>query len=74
MHLAVALKTKTVCLFATADPKFSGPFQDEDLHCIIKLRPEEFAAGKQPLASLSVDKVFDCIERLLYSTTGVLSD
>lgn len=64
MHLAVALKTKTVCLFATAEPKFTGPFQDEDLHCIIKLRPEEFAPGGQPLASVSADKVFNFIEEL----------
>lgn len=62
MHLAVALKTKTVSLFATAEPRHTGPFQDKNLHRIIKLQPEEYAPGGQPLAAVSAETVFNYIE------------
>lgn len=35
LHLAVALKIKTISLFVTADPRSTGPIQDIELHHII---------------------------------------
>ncbi|EFE97160.1 glycosyltransferase family 9 protein [Serratia odorifera] len=35
LHLAVALKVKTVSLFVTADPRTTGPIQDLELHRIV---------------------------------------
>ncbi|MEI2630325.1 glycosyltransferase family 9 protein [Erwinia aphidicola] len=35
LHLAVALKVKTISLFVTADPRSTGPIQDNELHRIL---------------------------------------
>lgn len=35
LHLAVALKVKTISLFVTADPRSTGPIQDTELHHIM---------------------------------------
>lgn len=35
MHLAIALKTPTISLFAATDPKGIGPYQDLDMHKVI---------------------------------------
>lgn len=37
LHVAVALKVKTISLFVTADPRTTGPIQDPELHRIIHL-------------------------------------
>ncbi|TPG57307.1 glycosyltransferase family 9 protein [Ewingella americana] len=37
LHLAVALKTKTISLFVTADSRSTGPIQDNELHRIIQV-------------------------------------
>jgi len=35
MHLAIALKTPTISLFAATDPKGIGPYQDLDIHKVV---------------------------------------
>ncbi|MGV3346946.1 glycosyltransferase family 9 protein [Enterobacteriaceae bacterium LUAb1] len=50
MHIAVALKIPTVCLFVTEVPAFSGPYQDRDRHRILQgagmaLNPETLSEG-----------------------------
>ena len=37
LHLAVALKVKTISLFVTADSRSTGPIQDPELHRIIQV-------------------------------------
>jgi len=37
LHLAVALKTKTISLFVTADSRSTGPIQDLELHRIVQV-------------------------------------
>ena len=37
LHLAVALKVKTISLFVTADSRSTGPIQDTELHRIIQV-------------------------------------
>jgi len=36
MHMAYALKTPVVALYAVSEPERTGPLQDRDLHRIIK--------------------------------------
>ncbi|WBF45563.1 glycosyltransferase family 9 protein [Serratia rubidaea] len=35
LHLAIALKVRTISLFVTADPRTTGPIQDLELHRIV---------------------------------------
>lgn len=39
MHVAIAVKTPTVSLFAPTDPTGVGPIQDTERHCVIKQPP-----------------------------------
>jgi ADP-heptose:LPS heptosyltransferase len=36
MHLAIALKRKTICLFGPTNSKMFGPYQDLELHTVIQ--------------------------------------
>jgi len=40
MHLAIALKTPTICLFSPSNPNYTGPYQDKQIHKIIKKNGE----------------------------------
>ncbi len=39
LHLAIALQVPTVSLFVTANPNWTGPYQDLDIHTIIHKDP-----------------------------------
>lgn len=72
LHLAVALKVPTVSLFVTANPKFTGPYQDRALHQVIDLssRYDDALARypEQPLSIISVAQVYSALV-----TMGVIS-
>lgn len=63
MHIAIAGKIKTVSLFATASPDFSGPYQDNDRHCIIHQPPKENRG--HPMAGITPEIVFSAIRESL---------
>ncbi|AER30683.1 MULTISPECIES: glycosyltransferase family 9 protein [Pantoea] len=64
-HVAIALKVPTLSLFATAQPVFSGPYQDLNIHHAIlgvqsALKAETLGDGA--MKSISVDQVIDTFE------------
>ncbi|MTD28880.1 glycosyltransferase family 9 protein [Erwinia sp. J316] len=64
LHLAIALQTATVSLYADAEPKHTGPYQDPQLHMIMKLdeiRPD----SRQPLEQISAEAVQEKITQLV---------
>ncbi|MHA7849148.1 glycosyltransferase family 9 protein [Serratia sp. D1N4] len=69
LHLAIALKTKTVSLFVTADPLQTGPYQDIERHQVIYLPAESINLSKeqrhQPLSVISSDEVMDRVIRMI---------
>jgi ADP-heptose:LPS heptosyltransferase len=69
LHLAVALKTRTISLFVTANPSHTGPYQDPELHQILQV-PYEAAKQnstslEQPLSVIGADEVLEKITSLL---------
>jgi ADP-heptose:LPS heptosyltransferase len=68
LHLAVALKVPTVSLFVTANPKFTGPYQNKELHQVIDLSCSCDNAlemyPEQPLSIIPVAHVYAIIEKL----------
>lgn len=66
LHLAVTLKVSTVSLYSEAQPEYTGPYQDQDLHHILKVESDE-AGRPQPLRSISVDRVFQVVAQILES-------
>lgn len=71
MHLAIALKVRTVSLFVTADPNQTGPYQDSHLHQVIYVpfKPENFdpAQYDRPMCAIGSDEV---MEKILIATAG----
>ncbi|MGF6560444.1 glycosyltransferase family 9 protein [Erwinia aphidicola] len=63
LHLAIALQTPTVSLYADAEPKHTGPYQDLSRHSILKLA-DCLPATPQPLEKISTDIVRKEIMRL----------
>lgn len=64
LHLAVALRKRTVSLFVTANPKSTGPFQDFELHQVISVRLHERylpVDHDQPLMIITAEEVLDRI-------------
>jgi ADP-heptose:LPS heptosyltransferase len=63
LHLAIALKTKTVSLFVTANPEQTGPYQNPELHQVMHVPAETQSLSeeqcRQPLSIISSDKVMD---------------
>ena len=62
LHLAVALKVKTVSLFVTADPRSTGPIQDDELHRIIHQSRTGFTLpleAEGPVGVIQPQRVFD---------------
>lgn len=56
LHLAVALKTSTVSLYASAEPEHTGPYQDRERH--ITLRVDDIPGEiRQPLQLIEADDV-----------------
>jgi ADP-heptose:LPS heptosyltransferase len=68
LHVAVALNVKTISLFVTANPSYTGPLQSPALHKIIyaKHRFDASTAVLQntPLSIISAQEVFTEIEKL----------
>lgn len=71
MHMAVALGTRTVCLFAMADHRISGPYPDRNGHYIIqKWRTCDPCVGKaceyqECMENITVDEVFESVKVIL---------
>ena len=67
LHLAVALKVKTVSLFVTANPAHTGPLQDPERHIVINESPAQATniAGypDQPMAIIKPESVFAAVQR-----------
>lgn len=59
LHLAIALQIPTVSLFVTADPKWTGPYQDPDLHKVIKKDGISIDGTIKTMSDITVDEVFD---------------
>lgn len=51
LHLAIALQTATVSLYADAEPKHTGPYQDMKRHIVMKLSDLQ-TESKQPLEKI----------------------
>ncbi|HEJ9576684.1 TPA: glycosyltransferase family 9 protein [Proteus mirabilis] len=63
LHLAIALKTPTVSLFVTADPKNSGPYQDIHIHQVIKKEPD--SRYDHPMDQIEIHEVFQKVIKVL---------
>ncbi|MCS3434143.1 glycosyltransferase family 9 protein [Klebsiella sp. BIGb0407] len=64
LHLAVALKKPTVSLYSEAQPEYTGPYQDQELHHILKVELDE-NKHPRPLSSISADQVFHIVAQIL---------
>lgn len=68
LHLAIALKTKTVSLFVTANPRYTGPYQDARLHQVIYIEPQDAgikAEQRFPLDVISAERVYALIKEMM---------
>jgi len=63
LHIAVAAQTPTVSLFATANPRYTGPCQDSDRHIIIH-RPDN-TASQHPMAAIKPEEVGQAVAKLV---------
>jgi len=75
LHLAIALKVRTVSLFATANPRKTGPYQDEHLHRVVHVAVDtgSLNEGPQcyPMNAIKVDDVLsNVIESIQAATNG----
>lgn len=64
LHLAVALKIPTISLYSEAQPEYTGPYQDQELHHILKVSLDE-KGHPRPLSSISADQVFQVVTQIL---------
>ncbi|SUB98652.1 glycosyltransferase family 9 protein [Proteus penneri] len=65
LHLAIALKRATISLFVTANPLSTGPYQDLDLHTVIKKEPLSREIPEKITDVITVDEVFDAVNKTL---------
>lgn len=71
MHLAIAVGTPVVALFAAVDARLSGPYYDQARHTVIqKYRTCVPCVGKRCtyqicMGNITVDEVFDAVARTL---------
>ena len=75
MHMAVAVRTPVVGLFAVSDPSRSGPYYDLDRHVIIK-KPRtcvdcvsKRCTYQQCMEAIPVEEVFDAVASVLCGVT-----
>lgn len=54
LHLAVAVKTKTISLFVTADSRSTGPIQDTELHRIIQVSRMGYTLPLEAISPMGV--------------------
>ncbi|THD43923.1 glycosyltransferase family 9 protein [Enterobacteriaceae bacterium ML5] len=67
LHLAIALKVPTVSMFVTANPKYTGPYQDPEKHIIINYYENYINDCYDPLSPLSiitVETVYNAISEI----------
>ncbi|SMB55347.1 Heptosyltransferase [Serratia proteamaculans] len=64
LHLAVALKVPTLSLFVTAKPRFTGPYQNRELHQVIDLSDDYDGSTEAPLAIIPVTRVYAMLENM----------
>jgi len=74
MHIAVAVRTPVVGLFAVSDPSRSGPYYDLDRHVIVK-KPRtcvdcvsKRCAYQKCMEAIEVEEVFQAVMRILART------
>lgn len=75
LHVAVAVGTPTVSLFAVSDPATSGPAQDAERHIVIHRPCPDLAIGTKSddqrcIARITVADVFGGVERQLARGAG----
>jgi len=77
MHMAYALKTPVVALYAVSEPERTGPLQDRELHRIIK-KPRtcdpcvsKKCTYQECMEQISVDEVYTAMEDILKSKKKV---
>jgi len=63
MHIAVAAQVRTVSLFSTANPRYTGPCQDSSRHIIIH-RPDS-PISQHPMSSIRVEEVEQAVATLV---------
>lgn len=54
LHLAVAVKTKTISLFVTADSRSTGPIQNTELHRIIQVSRTGYTLPLEAISPMGV--------------------
>ncbi|EMB2737806.1 TPA: glycosyltransferase family 9 protein [Serratia marcescens] len=62
LHLAVALKVKTISLFVTADSRSTGPIQDPELHRIIQVSRTGYTMpleAESPMGVIQPQRIYD---------------
>ncbi|CAI1930027.1 glycosyltransferase family 9 protein [Serratia quinivorans] len=64
LHLGVALKVPTLSLFVTAKPRFTGPYQNRELHQVIDLSDDYDGTVETPLAIIPVTRVYTMLENM----------
>jgi ADP-heptose:LPS heptosyltransferase len=75
MHIAVAVGTPVIALFAVADAKKSGPYYNMEKHIVIqKERTCEPCASKKCkhqtcMENISIDEVFNVIRQAIFKST-----
>jgi ADP-heptose:LPS heptosyltransferase len=68
LHLAVALQTRTVSLFYTANPQHTGPYQDPEFHRIIYINSDEhkeLLSSHFPLGAIGTEQVYNLLCEVL---------
>lgn len=65
LHIAVTAQTSTVSLYVGANPRHTGPYQDLDIHQIIRIEPEENDDPQFPMRKISVEQVYNAVLKTL---------
>lgn len=71
LHVAIALKVKTISLFVTADPRSTGPIQDPELHRVIHLSRTGYTMpleAESPMGVIQPQRVYDEVVQHLQLT------
>ncbi len=64
LHLAVALQTSTVSLYASAEPAHTGPYQDLEQHVTLKV-DGTLTDVSQPLQQISARAIYEQVALLI---------
>ena len=68
MHIAIATRTPSVCLFGASSPADTGPTYDLERHLVIAKQwdAETRSTVEEPMARIGVDEVLSSIELLVH--------